>query len=142
MRGSILRGLLFGPGHLNSPMVLGAAAAAAHRPVSLSAIGVVVVVRPDARQPQHGVTVFHQLGLVWYKNTQTCSFSPHLKLFFYLNRCLPLLHHCSCLSVCLFVPVCLCFLWRCLRWGLQYSCTWGKDTPTDNTKSPNLLIQM
>lgn len=23
--------------------------------------------------------------------------------------------------------------------GLQYSCTWGKDTPTDNTRSPNLL---
>lgn len=64
MRGSVLRRLLFGPGHLNSSVVLGAAAAAAHGPVSLSAVGVVVIVRSDARQPQHGVAVFHQLGLV------------------------------------------------------------------------------
>lgn len=71
MGGSVLRGLLFGPGHLNSSVMLGAATAAAaatatsaRRPVSLPAVGVVVIVGSDARQPQHGVTVFHQLSLV------------------------------------------------------------------------------
>lgn len=71
MRGSVLRGLLFGPGHLNSTVMLGAAASAARRPVSLTAVGVVVVVRADARQPQHGVAVFHQLGLIRYRDTNT-----------------------------------------------------------------------
>lgn len=110
--GSVLRRLLFGPRHLNSPVVLGAAAAAAdaaaRHPVSLPAVGVVVVVWADARQPQHGVTVFHQLGLVWYKDTQTRWFSSH--------------RHFSCFFSTFFY---------------RYSCTWGKDTPTDNTRSPN-----
>lgn len=46
------------------------------------------------------------------------------------------------LSLFLFVPVCLCFLCRCLRCGLQYSCTWGKDTPNTQTEShlmPNCI---
>lgn len=64
VRGSVLRGLLFGPGHLNTSVMLGAAAATTRRPVSLTSVGVVVVVRADACQPEHGVAVLHQLGLV------------------------------------------------------------------------------
>lgn len=59
MRCSVLQRLLFGPGHLDSAMVLGAAAA---WPLSLP-ISLVIVVGADAGQPEHGVTIFHQLGL-------------------------------------------------------------------------------
>lgn len=40
---SVLRCLLFGPGHLNAAVVL-VAAPATHRPISLSAVSVVIVV--------------------------------------------------------------------------------------------------
>lgn len=43
------------------------------------------------------------------------------------------------LALCLFVPVCLCLLWWGSKCGLQYSWTWARDTPKDNTRSPNLL---
>lgn len=52
MRGSVLGRLLFGPGHLDSAVVLGAAPAAC-RPLALVSVRVVVVVRTDARQTQH-----------------------------------------------------------------------------------------
>lgn len=77
VRGPVLGRPLFGPGHLDPSMVLGAAAAAAtsaasaaaaHRPLSLSSVCVVVVVRSDAGEPQHRVAVFDQLSLV--RNTQ------------------------------------------------------------------------
>lgn len=141
VRGSVLRGLLFGPGHLNSSMMLGAAAAAARRPVSLSSVGVIVIIRSDARQPEHWVAVFHQLGLDWtHKHVLSRLTSTLFFLFFLMRFSFPnSLHLSLSLAPFLFVPVCLCFLWRCGSCGLQYSCTWGKDTPTDNTRSPNLL---
>lgn len=64
MRGAVLHGLLFGPGHLDPPMVLGRGAGRLLALGSLPAVGVVVVVRPDAGQTQHGVAILHQLGLV------------------------------------------------------------------------------
>ncbi len=110
-----MRRLLFGPGHLDSSVMLGAAAAATHRPVSLAAVCVVIIVRADACQPQHGVSVFHQLclGLI-----QTHKHVPHLisAFLFHLIRCLisstPLLSlpqtpH-SCLSLCRSVSLCTC----------------------------------
>lgn len=137
MRGSVLRGLLFGPSHLNSPMMLRAAAAAAataassaaHRSFPLSSVGIIVIVRADAGQPQHGVAVFHQLGLV---RTHKHVFSRLSSVVFFSLLCVASLLHSAVLfpnslhlslSLSLSVPVCLCFLWRCVSCGLQYSCT-------------------
>lgn len=76
VRGSVLQRLLFGPGHLDSAMVLGAAAA---RPLSLP-ISLVIVVRADTGQSEHGVAIFHQLGLS--SDTQILF---HTFIFFYLS---------------------------------------------------------
>lgn len=84
VRGSVLQRLLFGPGHLDSPMVLGAAAA---RPLSLP-VRFFIIVRADAGQPQHGVAIFHQLGLS--PDTQRYSFTPSFSLFFLNSPTLPL----------------------------------------------------
>lgn len=59
VRGFVLQRLLFGPGHLDPAVVLGAAPA---RPLSLP-ISLVVVVRADAGEPEHGVPILHQLSL-------------------------------------------------------------------------------
>lgn len=74
MRGLVLQRLLLGPGHLDSAMVLGAAAA---RPLSLP-VSLVIVVRADAGQPEHGVAIFYQLGLSSdrYAFTPPPSFLP------------------------------------------------------------------
>lgn len=77
MRGFVLQRLLFGPGHLDSAMVLGAAAA---RPLSLP-ISLVIVVRADAGQPEHGVAIFHQLGL----SSDTQILFHTFIVFFYLE---------------------------------------------------------
>lgn len=89
--GSVLRGLLFGPGHLNSPMMLRAAAAAAttaaHRSFPLSSVGIIIIIRADAGQPQHGVAVLHQLGLVC--THKHVFFSSQLSFFLFRSYALP-----------------------------------------------------
>lgn len=84
VRGSVLQRLLFGPGHLDSAMVLGAAAA---RPLSLP-VRFFIIVRADAGQPEHGVAIFHQLGLS--SDTQRYSFTPSFYLFISNLPSLPL----------------------------------------------------
>lgn len=69
MRGPVLGRPLFGPGHLDPSMVLGAATTtstttATHRPLSLTSVCVIVIVGSDAGKPQHRVAVFDQLSLV------------------------------------------------------------------------------
>lgn len=68
---SVLQRLLFGPGHLNAPVVLSVTAAGWS--VSLS-FGFIFIVWADAGQMQHGVTILHQLGLVGTQ-TQACFIS-------------------------------------------------------------------
>lgn len=84
MCGSVLQRLLFGPGHLDSAMVLGAAAAG---PLSLP-VRFFVIVRADAGQPEHGVAIFHQLGLS--SDTQRYSFTPSFYLLILNSPSLPL----------------------------------------------------
>lgn len=74
--------------------------------------------------------------------TWTRSFSSHLNLILSFFKPMPasstqLLSFPNLWHLALFVPVWLSFLWRCCR--LQNFCTWGKSTPTDNTRSPNPL---
>lgn len=78
VRGFVLQRLLFGPGHLDPAVVLGAAPA---RPLSLP-ISLVVVVRADAGEPEHGVPILHQLGLS--SDTQIL-FHTFFFFFFFLS---------------------------------------------------------
>lgn len=60
MCGSVLLRLFFGPGHLNAAVVLRAASA----PHSVPAVCVIVVIRADAGEAEHRVTIFDQLSLL------------------------------------------------------------------------------